>query len=268
MDKWRNKPTLFLVSKLFFHTNPRFDTDLHEKGANLPILGRQRGNAACLRPLSHVVFLHIVLCSCEVGGSHKPFWELSVLVWKMGDDNAVQVDVRRSFQRDSAHLAFSRDETFWQRERNTHKKSTRSQHPLPLSPQPSFPQIKYIFQGRNNSGSSPMTLCAQLSQRITWFVYSLECCKRMIELLFFIFFHSQLLMCTERPLDRAEVWRARWSVAASIQVPSLLRKVLHRHFSQRRRVLIFYFFNVREQQARTSSPFGRDIVICSQRNSI
>lgn len=35
------------------------------KGANLPILGRQRGNAACLRPSSHAVFLHIVLHSCE-----------------------------------------------------------------------------------------------------------------------------------------------------------------------------------------------------------
>lgn len=93
----------------------------------------------------------------------------------MGDDNGVQVDVRRSFQRDSAHLAFSRDETFWQRERKTHKK------PPPL------PQIKCVFQGRSNSGSSPMTLCAQLSQRITWFIYSLECSNGMIELFLFYF---------------------------------------------------------------------------------
>lgn len=192
MDKWRNKHTLFLVSKLFFHTNPHFHTDLHNKGANLPILGCQRGNAACLRPLSHAVFVHIVLHSCEGaaggwgGGSHKPFWEISVLLWKMGDDNGAQVDVRRSFQRVSAHLAFSRDETFWQRERKTHKKA--HDHNPPPSPQPPFPQIKCVFQGRNNSGSSPMTLCVQLSQRITWFIYSLECCNRMIELLFFIFF--------------------------------------------------------------------------------
>lgn len=62
------KKQAYTVFGLFFHANPRFDTDLHNKGANLPILGCQCGNAACLRPLSHAVFLHIVLCSCEGGG--------------------------------------------------------------------------------------------------------------------------------------------------------------------------------------------------------
>lgn len=59
---------VFWVSKLFFYTNPHFDTDRHNKCANLPILGRQHRNAACLCPRSHAVFLHIVLCSYKANG--------------------------------------------------------------------------------------------------------------------------------------------------------------------------------------------------------
>lgn len=31
-------------------------------------------------------------------------------------------------------------------------------------------------------------------------------------------------MCVERPLDQGEVWRVRWSVAASIQSPQFAEK--------------------------------------------
>lgn len=149
-----------------------------------------------------------------------------------------------------------------EKEKKPHKKSTRSQ-----PPPPPFPQIKCVFQGRNNSGSSPTTLCAQLSQRITWFIYSLECCNRMIELLFiYLFFFIRSVWCIwsglwsrQRYDEHDGVWQLR------SKSPVCCEKCRCSTFLNGD-AYWFLIFKVRQEQARTSSPFGTDIVICSQRN--
>lgn len=105
------------------------------------------------------------------------------------------------------------------------KRKNKNTHNHPPHPHPHSHKSN-VFQGKNNSSSSSTILCAHLRQRITWFIYSLEYYKRMIFSYFILFFfHSQRLMCAERPLDQGEVWRVWWSVAASIQSPQFAEKI-------------------------------------------
>lgn len=147
------------------------------------------------------------------------------------------------------------------------EKHTKKHTITPPPPQPSFLQIKCVFQGRNNSGSSPMTLCAQLSERITWFIYSLECCNRIIIFCFFSFAVFDLYGAA------SEAGRGMTSTMESGSFdPSpqfAVKSAKAALFSTETRTDFFLKnFNVRQEQTRTSSPFGTYIVICSQRNFI